>query len=69
MLARTDSQAIQSLPAASPPPFPAWARAVHAPETDAEAAFLAGAALARLDAIAHQNPPWAGVWRQRLALS
>ena len=69
MLARGDSQAIQSLPAASPPPFPAWARPVHPPETDAEAAFLAGAALARLDAIVHQNPPWAGVWRQRLALS
>ena len=69
MLARADSQAIQSLPAASPPPLPAWARAVNAPETEAEAAFLAGAALARLDAIVRQNPPWAGVWRQRLALS
>ena len=69
MLARGDSQGIQSLPAASPPPFPAWARAVNAPETEAEAAFLAGAALARLDAIVRQNPPWAGVLRQRLALS
>src|SRR5271165_80939 len=69
MLARGDSQAIQSLPAASPPPFPAWARAVNAPESDAEAAFLAGAALARLDAIVRQNPPWSGVWGQRLALS
>ena len=68
MLARGDSQAIQSLPAAAPPPFPAWARAVHAPETDAEAAFLAGAALARLDAIVRENPAWSGVWRQRLAL-
>ena len=38
------------------------------PETRAEAAFLAGAALARLDAIVRENPPWAGVWRQRLAL-
>jgi len=69
MLARADSQGIQSLPAASPPPFPAWARGINAPETEAEAAFLAGAALARLDAIVRQNPPWAGVWRQRLALS
>ena len=68
MLARGDSQGIQSLQAASPPPFPAWARAVNAPETDAEAAFLAGAALARLDAIVRQNPAWFGVWRQRLAL-
>src|SRR5208282_2970932 len=69
MLARGDSQGIQSLPAATPPPFPAWARAVKAPETEAEAAFLAGAALARLDAIVRENPPWAGVWRKRLALS
>jgi len=69
MLARGDSQAIQSFPAASPPPFPAWARAVNAPETEAETAFLAGAALARLDAIVRQNPPWAGVFRRRLALS
>ena len=69
MLARDDSQAIQGLPAASPPPLPAWARAVNPPETEAEAAFLVGAALARLDAIIRQNLPWAGVWRQRLALS
>src|SRR5580704_2075208 len=69
MLARGDSQGIQSLPAASLPPFPAWARAVHAPDTEAEAAFLAGAALSRLDAIVRENPPWACVWRRRLALS
>ena len=69
MLAHGDSQGIQSLPVPSPPPFPAWARAVNAPETEAEAAFLAGAALSRLDAIVRQNPPWAGVFRQRLALS
>jgi hypothetical protein len=69
MLARADSQGIQSLPARSPPPFPAWARPVNTPETEAEAAFLAGAALARLDAIVRENPAWAGVWRQRLGLS
>jgi hypothetical protein len=68
MLARGDSQAIQSLPAASPAPFPAWARAVNAPETDAEAAFLAGAALSRLDAIVRENLSWIGVFRRRLAL-
>ena len=69
MLARADLQAIQGLPAASAGPFPGWARAVNAPETQAEAAFLAGAALARLDAIVRENPPWAGVFRQRLALA
>jgi hypothetical protein len=68
MLARGDSQGIQSLPATSPPSFPDWARPVNAPETEAEAAFLAGAALSRLDAIVRENPPWSGVWRQRLAL-
>src|SRR5580704_59293 len=69
MLARGDSQGIQSLPAAWPPPFPAWARAANAPESDAEAAFLAGATLARLDTIVRENPSWAGVFRRRLALS
>jgi hypothetical protein len=69
MLERGDSLGIQTLPAASPVPLPGWARAVNPPETDAEAAFLAGAALTRLDAIVRQNPPWAGVWRQRLTLS
>ena len=69
MLARADLQGIQGLPPASARPFPGWARPVHAPETEAEAAFLAGAALAHLDAIVRENPPWAGVFRQRLALS
>src|SRR5271169_3539509 len=69
MLARPDSSAIPGALTASAPPFPAWARAKNPPETEAEAAFLAGAALARLDAIVRENPPWAGVFRQRLALS
>jgi len=68
MLARPDSSAIRGPSAASAAPFPAWARALHAPETEAEAAFLAGAALARLDAVVRETPPWAGAWRQRLAL-
>jgi hypothetical protein len=55
MLRHADSLGIQSLPAASPPPVPAWARAVNAPETEAEAAFLAGAALSRLDAACHAD--------------
>ena len=68
MLARPDSSAASGLSTASAAAFPAWARALHAPETEAEAGFLAGAALARLDAIVRENPPWAGAWRQRLAL-
>ena len=69
MLARADSQGIQSLPSATPAAFPAWARPKNAPKSGAEAAFLAGAALSRLDAVVRENPPWAGVWRRRLALS
>src|SRR5271170_7161426 len=68
MLARPDSSAIPGALTASAAAFPAWARAKNPPETEAEAAFLAGAALARLDAIVRENPPWAGAWRQRLAL-
>src|SRR5271155_2183155 len=68
MLARPDSSAIPRPSAASAAAFPAWARAVHATESEAEAGFLAGAALARLDAVVRETPPWAGAWRQRLAL-
>lgn len=35
---------------------------------DIDAAFLAGAGIAALDAMVRENPPWSGVWRQRLAL-
>ncbi len=69
MLARADSLSPPGPSTASPAAFPAWARAGSAPESDAEAAFLAGAALSRLDAIVKENPPWAGVFRRRLALS
>lgn len=68
MLDRADSQPIPAVAPLSTAPFPAWARSQNPPETEAEAAFLAGAALARLDAVVRQNPAWGGVWRQRLAL-
>jgi hypothetical protein len=63
MLARPDSPAIPGRSAASATAFPAWARAKNPPETEAEAGFLAGAALARLDPIVRENPPWAAAWR------
>jgi len=54
------------------PRAPAWARPGHrAPAGDGaalEAAFLAGAGLGALDAFLRLAPPWAGVWRRRLAL-
>ena len=49
---------------------PAWARpggSFHE-YSEADALFFAGAALAALDSIAKSDPPWAGVWRRRLAL-
>ena len=36
--------------------------------SEAEALYFAGAALAALDSVAKSDPPWAGVWRRRLAL-
>jgi hypothetical protein len=68
MLDRADSLWVPGLAATSPSPFPGWARPKNPPESDAEAAFLAGAALARLDLCLRENPPWAGAFRQRLAL-
>lgn len=51
------------------PTVPGWALP-RGPETDpAEAAFFAGAALNSLDNLVRGNPPWAGAWRRRLALS
>src|SRR5260370_20587223 len=53
----------------SPPPIvPGWAMPRGPVETTAEAAFLAGAALNSLDNLVRAAPPWAGAWRQRLAL-
>ena len=52
--------------------FPSWARLPKEPGVGAdagfEAAFRAGASLALLDAVLHENPPFAGALRQRLAL-
>ncbi|TPK10514.1 DUF1403 family protein [Mesorhizobium sp. B2-5-7] len=51
-----------------PPAVPAWALPRGPVTGDAEAAFLAGAALNSLDNLARAEPVWAGAWRQRLAL-
>ena len=52
------------------PRAPAWARpgGSFRENSDADALFFAGAALAALDSVAKSDPPWAGVWRRRLAL-
>ena len=53
-----------------PPRAPAWAwpSGSFRENSDGEALFFAGAALAALDFVAKSEPPWAGVWRRRLAL-
>ena len=53
-----------------PPRAPAWARAGGSlrENSEAEALYFAGAALSALDFVAKSDPPWAGVWRRRLAL-
>jgi hypothetical protein len=56
---------------ADPPPVPTvpvWARPRGLVLHDADATFMAGAALNSLDNLVRQDPPWAGAWRQRLAL-
>lgn len=52
----------------TPPAVPGWAIPRRPVTSDAEAAFMAGSALNSLDNLARANPPWAGAWRQRLAL-
>lgn len=51
-----------------PPAVPGWAIPRGPVKSDAEAAFLAGSALNSLDNLVRNAPPWAGAWRQRLAL-
>ena len=53
-----------------PPRAPAWARASGSFReiSEGEALFFAGAALSALDFVAKSDPPWAGVFRRRLAL-
>ncbi len=53
-----------------PPRAPAWARpnGSFREYSEADALYFAGAALSALDSVARADPPWAGVWRRRLAL-
>lgn len=50
------------------PKVPVWARPRAPVLHDADAAYVAGAALNSLDNLVRHDFPWAGVWRQRLAL-
>ncbi|QEL26987.1 DUF1403 family protein (plasmid) [Bosea sp. F3-2] len=51
-----------------PPAVPGWALPRGPVTSDVEAAFLAGAALNSLDNLVCTATPWAGAWRQRMAL-
>jgi hypothetical protein len=60
-----------NLPLTDPPPVPkvpVWGRPRGVVLHDADAAYVAGAALNSLDTLVRQDFFWAGVWRQRLAL-
>ena len=62
---------IRAEPAPSEPSrAPAWARLSGSfrENSEAEALYFAGAALAALDSVVRSDPSWAGVWRRRLAL-
>lgn len=50
------------------PKVPAWAWPRDTILSEVDAGYLAGAALNSLDNLVRSDPPWAGVWRQRLAL-
>lgn len=51
------------------PSVPGWAVPRGPIDSDAEAGFLAGAALNTLNNLVRAEAPWAGAWRQRLALT
>ena len=65
MKSRADLLVIDAPPV---PKVPVWARPRALVLHDVDAAYLAGAALHSLDNLVRQDVPWAGVWRQRLAL-
>lgn len=71
LVIRADSAALKIV--LETPRAPAWAqptaRALRDENALFEAAFLAGAGLAALDAFLRMRPPWSGVWRRRLALA
>ncbi|UZF95510.1 DUF1403 family protein [Bosea sp. NBC_00550] len=68
MLGVMSSPAFSATPSAAGASVPAWAVPRGAIADPAEAAFIAGAALNSLDQLVRAAPPWAGAWRQRLAL-
>ncbi|MEO3388490.1 DUF1403 family protein [Mesorhizobium sp. CAU 1741] len=58
-----------SLASAAPVPrVPPWAVPKAPVENDAEAAYMAGAALGAIDVLVRSDAPWLGAWRHRLAL-
>lgn len=56
------------VPPATVSPLPAWANALARDLSEGDAAFAAGIALKSLDDLVRADLPWAGCWRQRLAL-
>jgi hypothetical protein len=69
MLVFMDSRhaTLTDTPRIQPPVLPGWA-ALRGSPNDADAAFMAGAALNSLDTLVRSEAVWAGAWRQRLGL-
>lgn len=65
MKSRADLLVVDTPPV---PKAPVWSRPPGLVLHDADAAYLAGAALNSLDNLVRQDFVWVGVWRQRLAL-
>src|ERR1700679_4183089 len=53
----------------APRPLPSWARVKDEISQDVDAAFVTGGTLAALDARVRAEAPFAGLWRNRLALA
>ncbi len=66
MESRTTAASIAS---SQPLLIPKWVTVRSASTREADAAFAAGSALATLDNLVRSEPPWAGCWRARQALS
>jgi hypothetical protein len=68
MDSRFSSTLVAPIAPAAVPPLPTWATSRQHELGEADAAFAAGVALKSLDDLVRADLPWAGCWRQRLAL-
>ncbi|MBP1861583.1 DUF1403 family protein [Rhizobium herbae] len=68
MDSRLRSPSAAPIPPSTVPPMPGWVTLRGKDPSDTDVAFAAGIALKSLDDLVRADLPWAGCWRQRLAL-